>query len=161
MKLSENEIVRLIQRRFSGKSTGVIRGVGDDAAVIHAGRPGTSWIITTDMLLEEIDFRAQWITPAQLGHKALAVNLSDLAAMGATPRFYTVALALPGGISMEWIQSFYRGMSRLALRHRADLIGGDLSRSPAGVQITVTAIGEAAGYRPVYRSGGRPGISCM
>jgi thiamine-monophosphate kinase len=156
-KLSENEIVRLLQRRFAGKGTSILRGIGDDAAVVRTRRSGANWVITTDMLLEEIDFRTQWITPSQLGHKALAVNLSDLAAMGAIPRFYMVALALPGNISMKWIQSFYGGMSRLARRHRAELIGGDLSRSPAGVQITITAIGEATGRRPVYRSGGRPG----
>jgi thiamine-monophosphate kinase len=111
------------------------------------------------MLLEEVDFRRSWITPAQLGHKSLAVNLSDLAAMGARPHFFTVALGLPPDITDKWIDAFYQGMIKLARRHQALLIGGDLSRSPLGIQITITAIGINSNSRPVYRSDGRPGDS--
>jgi len=108
------------------------------------------------MLLEDVDFRRRWVTPSQLGHKSLAVNLSDLAAMGARPRFYTVALALPPGTPEKWIESFYQGMIKLARQHGATLIGGDLSRSPAGIQVTITAIGTSP-QKAVLRSGGRPG----
>jgi thiamine-monophosphate kinase len=154
--MDENRIVRLIQRQFERKNSSVIRGIGDDAAVLRLPGSHGYWVVTTDMLLEDIDFRASWLTPAQLGHKSLAVNLSDIAAMGAKPRFFTVALALPATVTGTWIESCYRGMSKLALRHGAVLIGGDLSRSPGGVQVTITAIGECD-EKPVYRSGGRPG----
>jgi thiamine-monophosphate kinase len=154
--MDENGIVRLIQRRFQAKDSSVIRGIGDDAAVLRWAGARNNWVITTDMLLEDIDFRASWLTPAELGHKALAVNLSDLAAMGAAPRFYTVALAMPATVARKWIESLYGGMAKLARRFGAVLIGGDLSRSPMGVQISITAIGEMTG-KPAYRSGGRPG----
>lgn len=132
-------------------------GLGDDAAVIRPRGVDEDWVVTTDMLVEGVDFREGWLTPAQLGHKALAVNLSDLAAMGALPRFYLVALGLPPSLSEAWIVSFYRGMNALGEKHRAALLGGDLSRSPGGVQVTVTAIGTAQRSTLLRRSGGQPG----
>jgi thiamine-monophosphate kinase len=155
--MDENQIVRRLRKRFGTAIPGVIRGIGDDAAVLRPPPSGSRWVVTTDMLLEGVDFLRSWATPAQLGHKSLAVNLSDLAAMGAQPRFYLVALALPSEFRSSWIDSFYRGITRLAQHHGAGLIGGDLSRSPAGIQVTITAIGETSGAHPVYRSGGRPG----
>ena len=156
-KLDENRIVRLLRRRFGADRAPLIKGIGDDAAVWHPRGSREYWIVTTDMLLEGVDFRGSWLTPAQLGHKSLAVNLSDLAAMGARPRFFTVALALPTDVTERWIGAYYRGMSKLARQHSAVLIGGDLSRSPLGIQVTITAIGETSRRRPIYRSGGRPG----
>jgi thiamine-monophosphate kinase len=156
-RIDENKIVRLIRKRFGAQSAAIVQGIGDDAAVLHPCGAAEYWVVTTDVLLEEIDFRRTWLTPAQLGHKSLAVNLSDLAAMGSRPRFFTVALALPADIEKRWIENFYRGSSALAARHGAILIGGDLSRSPSGIQIAITAIGDTFNRRPIYRSGGRPG----
>jgi len=153
---SEDRVLELLKRRFGRRSAGLVLGMGDDAAVIRT-RAGEDWVITTDMLLEGVDFREGWLTPAQLGHKALAVNLSDLAAMGARPRFYLVALGVPPSTAESWIVSFYRGMSALGERHRAVLLGGDLSRSAGGAQVTVTAIGVARRGRLLRRSGGKPG----
>jgi thiamine-monophosphate kinase len=153
----ENRIVHWLLKRFGAGGASLIKGIGDDAAVLRARGAADCMVITTDMLLEEVDFRRGWLTPSQLGHKSLAVNLSDLAAMGARPRFFTVALALPPDITRDWIQAFYAGIARLARLHRAMLIGGDLSRSPAGIQITITAIGEASPKHVIYRSGGHPG----
>jgi thiamine-monophosphate kinase len=155
--MDENRIVRLLGKRFGAGSPSLIQGIGDDAAVLHPRGALEYLVITTDMLLEDVDFRRNWLTSAQLGHKALAVNLSDLAAMGAMPRFFTVALGLPRDVGIAWIEGFYRGMCALAKRHGAILIGGDLSRSPAGIQTVITAIGETSDRRPVRRSGGRPG----
>jgi thiamine-monophosphate kinase len=154
--MNEDQIVQMIRKRYGGSGRGLIQGIGDDAAVLRPRGSREYWVITTDMLLEDVDFRRTWLTPAQLGHKALAVNLSDLAAMGAQPRYFTAALALPPGIRPSWIQACYQGMMRLARKHEALLIGGDLSRSPAGIQITITAIGTSA-QKPILRSGGRPG----
>ena len=155
--IDENRIVRLLRTHFGARNPSLIKGIGDDAAVLHPRGASEYLVITTDMLLEDVDFRRSWLTPAQLGHKSLAVNLSDLAAMGAIPRFFTVALALPRDVSIHWIEGFYRGICALAKRHGAILIGGDLSRSPSGIQAVITAIGETSDRRPVYRSGGRPG----
>lgn len=155
--MDENSIVERLRKRFGKRSAEIVAGIGDDAAVLRPKGCRCSWAVTTDMLLEEIDFRRRWMTAAQLGHKSLAVNLSDLAAMGARPRFFTVALALPPGVGEKWIDGFYRGIARLAQRHHSELIGGDLSRSPRGIQVTITAIGETPGTGPVYRAGGRPG----
>ena len=93
--------------------------------------PENTGLSRTDMLLEDVDFRKEWSGPRQLGHKALAVNLSDLAAMGVRPRFHTVSLGIPEGISQRWITDFYQGMARLAERHHVILVGGDLSHSAA------------------------------
>jgi thiamine-monophosphate kinase len=109
------------------------------------------------MLIEDVDFRREWIRPAQLGHKALAVNLSDLAAMGARPEFYLVALALPDGLGKAWIGSLYSGMTRLGESFGARLAGGDLSSSPSGIQITITAVGSAKRSGAILRSGGAAG----
>jgi len=155
--MDENQIVRLLSTRFGASSPSLVKGIGDDAAVLHPRGAREYLVITTDMLLEGVDFCRDWMTPAQLGHKSLAVNLSDLAAMGARPRFFTVSLALPRDVGIDWIKGLYRGMCALANRQGAILIGGDLSRSTAGIQTVITAIGETSDRRPVYRSGGRPG----
>ena len=154
---SENQIVSLLQNRFARRSALVETGIGDDAAVLRLPGSREKWVVTTDMLLEEVDFRRDWQTPRQLGARALAVNLSDLAAMGARPRFYLVALAVPSGIGERWIIALYEGLAQIGLRHGAVLVGGDLSRSPSEIQITITAIGESLRGKLICRSGGAAG----
>jgi thiamine-monophosphate kinase len=156
-RISENRILQLLEKRFKDASRFLIEGIGDDAAVIHPKGADEYWVVTTDMLIEDVDFREGWLTASQLGHKALAVNLSDLAAMGVRPRCYAVALGLPPSVTEFWIASFYRGMTSLGSRYRAVLVGGDLSRSPSGVQVTVTAVGETRGRKYLRRSLGKPG----
>jgi thiamine-monophosphate kinase len=155
--ISENRIIRLLQDRFQGTNLSLKKGVGDDAAVILPRKAREYWLITTDMLLENIDFRRGWMTPRQLGYKSIAVNLSDLAAMGVQPRFYTVSLALPSGLPERWILEFYRGLTELSRRQGALLIGGDLSSSKSGILISIAAVGESLGRKVLYRSGGRAG----
>jgi thiamine-monophosphate kinase len=156
-RLSEDRIIRDLKARFPTRSHLVETGIGDDAAVLRGLSARKSWVVTTDMLLEGVDFRHEWITPAQLGHKALAVNLSDLAAMGAIPLFYTVALAVPRSVDLIWIDSFFGGLTSLGRKWGADLIGGDLSSSRSGVSIAITALGAPAGKCAVVRSGGKAG----
>ena len=117
-------------------------GIGDDAAVWKP-RSGRELVITTDMLIENVDFRAAWVDFRDLGHKALAVNLSDIAAMGATPRLALVSLGLRGDEPDREILEFYQGMNALARQHKTVIAGGDISDSPQGVIISVTLIGEA------------------
>jgi len=155
--ISENSLIRLLHDRYQVKHRWIRRGIGDDAAVVHPRGAHEYWLITSDMLLENIDFCRESIEPASLGYKALAVNLSDLAAMGARPRFYTVSLALPSEISQGWILRFYKGMSELGRSYGAYLIGGDLSGSKSGISVSITALGESLKRRVVYRTGGRAG----
>jgi thiamine-monophosphate kinase len=154
---TEDQIVRLLRERFGGRSASLKRGIGDDAAVFHPSGATEYWAFSTDLLLEDVDFRKEWTAPRQLGHKALAVNLSDLAAMGVRPRFYTVSLGIPNGISKRWITALYQGMAKLAERHHVILVGGDLSHSAHSIHISVAILGETSQRRVVYRSGGTPG----
>jgi thiamine-monophosphate kinase len=156
-KISENKIIQLLQKRYPSRSPLLKKGIGDDAAVIRPQGSNEYWAITTDMLLEGIDFRCEWTTPRQLGHKSIAVNLSDLAAMGAQPRFYTVSLAMPQEVSERWVQEFYAGLTACGSAQGAILIGGDLSSSHNGIMISITALGESLSRKVLYRSGGRPG----
>ena len=154
---SEKEILRILQARFAVGNATVKKGIGDDAAVVHPRNAREYLLITTDMLAENIDFQCTWTTPRQLGHKSIAVNLSDLAAMGARARFFTVSLGLPPGISKRWITEFYRGLTSQGDVHGAMLIGGDLSSSERGIFISITALGESTGRKVIYRSGGMEG----
>jgi thiamine-monophosphate kinase len=154
---SENMIVRLLQKRYPGKGSLVTKGIGDDAAVIRLKHADEYWLITTDMLLEGVDFRREWTTPRLLGCKSIAANLSDLAAMGARPRFFTVSLAIPLEISRRWILEFYEGLTAPGSSSGVQLIGGDLSHSKCGIMISITAMGESENRKVLYRSGGCAG----
>jgi thiamine-monophosphate kinase len=154
---SEDSIIRILQKRYPGRGSFIKKGIGDDGAVVCPGPADEYWVITTDALLEGIDFRREWTTAYRLGRKSIAVNLSDLAAMGARPRWFTVSLALPRGISGRWISEFYRGLNAPDSSKGSQLIGGDLSLSESGILISVTAVGESLNRKILYRSGGRAG----
>ncbi len=154
---SENRILELLERRYSAKSPLLEKGIGDDAAVFRPRAAKEYWLVTTDALLEGIDFRREWTTPRRLGRKAISVNLSDLAAMGAKPLFFTVSLALPRGVSERWILEFHKGTTEPEVCKGAQLIGGDLSSSQSGIIISITALGESLNRKVLYRCGGRPG----
>jgi thiamine-monophosphate kinase len=149
MALSEFQLIR---RFFTHRARGAVLGVGDDAAIVRA-RHGAELVVTTDFLLSGRHFRPD-ADPAQLGHKALAVNLSDIAAMGAAPRWATLALAVPKA-DARWLAAFSRGFMRLARRHELDLIGGDTTRGP--LAICVQVIGEVPAGKALRRDGARPG----
>ncbi len=153
---SEDQIIRLLTRRFRPSNPLIDRGIGDDAAVFRTAGARQQWVVATDMLVEDVDFRRGWMRADEIGHKSLAVNLSDLAAMGASPRFCTVALALPPGITQRWVMRFLQGLTVLGKRHGVELIGGDLSASRSGVCISITVLGVASDLSLLYRSGGRP-----
>jgi thiamine-monophosphate kinase len=133
------------------------KGIGDDAAVIRP-TAGHDLVITTDLLVEEIDFRLDWIPPRLLGHKALAVSLSDIAAMGARPRWTLTSIAVPEDLwNTDFLDHFYDGLLKLGEEHQVTLIGGDLSRAPERLSIDSIVVGEAKRGRSVLRSGARPG----
>lgn len=142
----------LIRRYFTHPTRSTLLGVGDDAALI---RPtvGMELAVSTDMLVSGRHFFSD-ADPRQLGHKALAVNLSDMAAMGATPRWATLSLALPEA-DEAWLEAFSRGFFDIAGKYSVDLIGGDTTRGP--LNICVQIMGEAPAGMALRRSGARPG----
>jgi thiamine-monophosphate kinase len=146
---SEFEIIR---RHFSRPAPGAVLGVGDDAALI-VPRAGMEIAVSTDLLLEGRHFRAG-ADPRKLGHKALAVNLSDMAAMGASPRWATLALALPAA-EEAWLAAFAEGFYALAARFGVDLVGGDTTRGPLAIAVAI--LGEVPAGRALRRSGAAPG----
>jgi thiamine-monophosphate kinase len=142
----------LIDRFFSRRSRRALLGVGDDCALWQAPA-GMACAVSTDMLVEGRHFEAG-VDAESLGHKALAVNLSDLAAIGADPAYALLALALPS-IEESWLQSFAHGLFTLADQHGVELIGGDTTRGPLCLCITV--IGHVPADRALRRDGARPG----
>ena len=147
--LSEFDIIR---RYFTRPVKRALLGVGDDCALI-APEPGTVLAVSTDMLVEGRHFLAG-ADAAKLGHKALAVNLSDLAAMGAAPRYATLALALPEA-DAAWLAQFSQGLFQLADAFGVELIGGDTTRGPRNISITV--IGTVPPEQALRRDGAKAG----
>ena len=142
----------LIARYFTRPARQAILGVGDDCALL-APQPGMQLAISSDMLVQGRHFFAD-VDPAALGHKALAVNLSDLAACGAKPLAFTLALALPH-IDEPWLAGFSSGLLALADEHGCELVGGDTTQGPLNICITV--FGEVPAGQALLRSGARPG----
>jgi len=134
----------------------LVVGIGDDAAIWQP-TAGEQIIVTTDSLIEGIHFRTDWTDWESLGHKSLAVNLSDLAAMGGDPHLAVVTLGLRGDERVDDLTALYRGLGELARRLGVSIAGGDIVRSPRALMIHVTALGETRGARFLSRSGARPG----
>ncbi|MBI4463597.1 MAG: thiamine-phosphate kinase [Acidobacteria bacterium] len=131
-------------------------GIGDDCAVI-AGTRHRDWLVTTDLFLEGIHFRRHWQPPASVGYKALARCLSDIAAMGGTPRYAFLSLALPPRMEPRWVKDFLRGFLQLAQSAKVVLAGGDTGASPKGVLADVLLVGEVERHQAILRRGARPG----
>ena len=142
----------LIDRYFKRPARRAALGVGDDCALL-APAPGMQLAVSSDMLIEGRHFLST-VDPFKLGHKALAVNLSDLAACGAKPLAFTLALALPQA-DEAWLEGFSRGLFALADAHDCELIGGDTTRGPLAICITV--FGEVPPGQALLRSGARAG----
>jgi thiamine-monophosphate kinase len=158
---NEDQLIERIARaipssRGVGRSHGALRlGIGDDAAIISAGRT-TDWVLSCDAFLEGVHFLASKHPADSVGYKALARAASDLAAMGARPRLFLLTLALPARRTGQWLDGFLRGMGRAARQLGMRLVGGDTTRS-ATVSISITVVGEVARRLAVRRSGARPG----
>jgi thiamine-monophosphate kinase len=153
--LTEFELIaRYFTRDVPTGRGDVVLGVGDDCAVL-APAAGEEWAVSTDMLIEGVHF-LPGADAAALGHKALAVNLSDLAACGALPRCFFLSLALPQA-DEGWIGAFASGLFALAQTHGCVLAGGDTTRSPGGIAICITAMGALASGSALMRSGARAG----
>ncbi len=136
----------------AGSGGGVVLGIGDDAAAVIP-TPGLQTLVTADMLVEGVHFDLAFTPPFELGRKSLAVNLSDIAAMGGIPRFALLSLAIPPGLSLEILDPFIAGFTSRAKEHGVTLIGGDTCSSRSGFVISVTLMGEQEPERIVRRSG--------
>lgn len=136
-----------------------LKHVGDDCSVLPKDCD-TDMVVTADMLVESVDFRPDWTTPESLGHKALAVSLSDIAAMGAVPEWAMVSLAMPEELwNSGSIEQFYEGWFVLAREYGVELVGGDISRTPGPLVIDSIVGGNVARGRAILRSGAIPGDS--
>ncbi len=163
--IGEFGLIRKISQRSKKRDSSVLVGIGDDAAVINVGvglaptqkgQPqGLPLLITTDSLVEDIHFRRSY-PPETIGWKALAVNISDIAAMGGVPEYYLLSLSIPERVSVEYVDRFYSGMAGAAGKYGLSLIGGDTTASPDRIYITITVIGKA-GENVLLRKGARPG----
>lgn len=137
----------------------VAQGPGDDCAVVRIGRLVRTWramsLLTTDLLIENIHFRRDWMTPEEIGFKAMRVNLSDIAAMGGIPRFALISLGLPPKARGAYAEKIFQGLRKAAEETGAAIVGGDTNASSKLV-VNVALVGEA-GPRVLLRSGARPG----
>ncbi len=159
MKLHETGefgFIKMIHDRFPNADAGVLRGIGDDAAVLKKDDEN-ALLVTTDLLIENVHFLRSDISLKELGHKALAVNLSDIAAMGGSAKTAVISLAVHADEDVEQLLELYEGMELLAKRHNAELVGGDTSISKNGMFISVTVLGEADTDCILYRDGAQTG----
>jgi len=148
-------IIAELKQRCAG-SPELLTGIGDDCAVI-VPPPGERLLVTSDLLAEGIHFRRDWTDLRSLGRKCASVNLSDLAAMGATPRFLFLALSLPADLDTDGLDAFFAGFLSACSDHGAVLAGGDTCASAAGLTVSVTALGSAPPDHVVLRGGAIPG----
>jgi thiamine-monophosphate kinase len=155
-EVGEFGFIDRIARGAIHRPQGVVQGIGDDAAVFET-RPGWPMVLTTDLLVEGVHFLRHAISPRQLGRKALAVNLSDVAAMGAEPLDAFVSVAIPAELEVEYMEAVYGGLGEMARDHGVNLLGGDTTRSPGPLVINVAVTGTAPAGQLVLRSGARPG----
>jgi thiamine-monophosphate kinase len=152
----ELELIRLIRRTVErSPAERVETGIGDDTAVLLP-QPGARLLATTDLIVEDVHFRRAWASPFDIGWKAMAVNLSDIAGKGGRPLWALVGLALPAPADPAEVEALYEGMRRAAAPHGVAIVGGDTSTSPAGWFVNVTLLGEHLGI-PRLRSAAKPG----
>ncbi len=158
MRLADIGEAGLVERILGrlARGPGVIQGAGDDAAVLDTG--GEQLVLfTVDTLVEEVHFSRAYTSLRDLGAKALAVNLSDVAAMGGQPVYAVVSLAAPADTTMADIEALYAGLTGMADQYGVALVGGDTVRHPHGLVITVALLGLAGRERILYRKGAAPG----
>jgi thiamine-monophosphate kinase len=158
-ELGERALLARIQAKLSTtgrQSASLVIGIGDDAAVVTPTRNAQT-VLTTDAQVEGIHFERRFSAPEDIGYRALAVNLSDLAAMGARPRWALLSLAMPGAMLVEDVEELVAGVARLAGAVDCTVVGGNLTRSPGPLIVDITAVGEVRPRRVLTRSGGRPG----
>jgi thiamine-monophosphate kinase len=154
--MNETQIVECFEKLNLEGGKGLIRGIGDDCAVIEKNTRW-SWLVTMDTLVESVHFDLRWHSPEKLGRKAIAVNVSDICAMGGKPVLVFLSLGLPKSFDDLWVQRFSEGISSACGDYNCMLAGGDTVRSNEGILISITAIGEVPADQVIYRSGAQIG----
>src|SRR5262245_7825139 len=155
---SEFEFIKRIREQAAKqKSPDLILGIGDDSAILRE-REGRVTLATVDLLVEQVDFKLEYTVPRWLGHKALAVSLSDIAAMGGVPAHSLLTLGIPPSLisnSTSFWEEFFNGYFALAERHGVMLVGGDISSVPERLMIDTVVLGHCDAGKAVRRSGAR------
>lgn len=152
---AEFDLIAQIRRQVGRPGPGVLRGIGDDAAVLAL--PGATLLASSDALVEGIHFRLDLMTPRQLGLKAMAVNLSDIGSMGGRPLFALITLGLRPGLDEAFFEELYSGLLAMAQAHGAQVVGGDTVTSPERLFVDVAILGVPGQGAPILRSGARVG----
>lgn len=155
-ELSERDLVARIQQQLAPPPSWLTVPIGDDAAVVETERNRLE-VLTVDALIDGVHFDRRFTPPDAIGHRALAVNLSDLAAMGATPRLALLSLALPSDLSCADFDSIVRGLATLAAASGVTVAGGNLTRTPGPLTLDITAVGSVKRRGVLPRSGARAG----
>jgi thiamine-monophosphate kinase len=156
--IGERGLIARIRERLGPPPRAVRLGIGDDAAAVDW--PGDTLLLTTDTLVEDVHFRRATASFTDIGAKALAVNLSDIAAMGGEPRYALLALALPADLTVAAVDDLYAGLAAEATGHGVTVVGGDTCAAPDRMVVTITLVGGVAGA-PVSRRGARPGNALL
>jgi len=154
--LTERELIARVQRRLAPPPDWLLVGIGDDAAVVEPERNRVE-VFSVDAVVDGVHFDRAFTPPDAIGHRALAVNLSDLAAMGAAPRLALLSMALPSALPVADFDAIAGGFAALAAHHRLHLAGGNLARSPGPLMIDVTVVGTVKRRQALTRAGARPG----
>jgi thiamine-monophosphate kinase len=154
--LTERELIARIRSHLPPLPDWIVVGIGDDAAVVKPERNRLE-VLSVDALVEEVHFSRRFTPPAAIGHRALAVNLSDLAAMGAAPRLALLSMMLPATFALDDFEGIVKGFAAAASRHRVHVAGGNLTRTPGPLILDVTVSGTVKPRRALTRSGARPG----
>jgi thiamine-monophosphate kinase len=152
-ELGEFGLIRHLTHDVVSKQASTIKGIGDDAAILEYGEKQV--VVTTDLLTEGIHFDLVYTPLKHLGFKAVAVNLSDLYAMGARPRQILVSMAVSAKFAVEHLQELYAGIRLACDKYEVDLVGGDTNSSLTGLTISITAIGEIEKGKAIYRNGAK------
>ena len=154
--ISERELIARIQSKLPPAPPWLLVGVGDDAAVVEPER-NRAEVLSVDALVDGVHFDRAFVPPDAIGHRALAVNLSDLAAMGAAPRLALLSMALPASLPLADFDGIVDGLTALAREHRTHVVGGNLTHTPGPLVIDVTVVGTVKRRQALTRSGARPG----
>lgn len=155
--IGEAGVVAAIDRMLATTDSAVIVGIGDDAAVLESLAAGRQLVVTTDMQLEDVHFRLAYATPYDVGWKAMAVNLSDIGAMGGVPRYAVISLALRSELELRWVEELYGGLREAGAEFGLLIVGGNLARTTGSIVVDVTAIGEVETGRVIRRAGAQVG----
>ncbi len=155
-KLGEFGFIRKIQKQMKARSPHVLTGIGDDCAILSPSGKN-QFAVTTDALLEGVHFNLSWTSANALGEKAIAVNVSDISAMGGKPTAALISLGIPSNLPLKFLQQFYKGLDSACKQYNIELCGGDTVASKKHFFINIVLLGETNAQRTFYRSGAKAG----